>query len=76
MLVSGWIVWEAIERLDERPELLGGWMLAVAAVGLAVNAWRAAILLRSGRESLNVEAALRHVLADLSARSASSSRRS
>lgn len=65
VLVSGWIAWEAIQRLDERPKLLGGWMLAVAAVGIAVNAAAAAILMRSGRESLNVEAALRHVLADL-----------
>jgi cobalt-zinc-cadmium efflux system protein len=65
VLVSGWIAWEAIQRLDERPRLLGGWMLAVAAVGMAVNAAAAAILMRSGRESLNVEAALRHVLADL-----------
>ena len=65
VLVSGWIVWEAIDRLDERPDVLGGWMLAVAAAGLAVNALAAIILLRSGRESLNVEAAYRHVLADL-----------
>jgi cobalt-zinc-cadmium efflux system protein len=65
VLVSGWIAWEAIQRLDERPRLLGGWMLAVAAVGIAVNVAAAAILMRSGRESLNVEAALRHVLADL-----------
>ncbi len=65
VLVSGWIVWEAVARLDERPELLGGWMLGVAVVGLAVNAAAAAILARSGRESLNVEAAFRHVLADL-----------
>ncbi|HEY6076551.1 MAG TPA: cation diffusion facilitator family transporter [Gaiella sp.] len=65
VLVSGWIVWEAIDRLDERPDVLGGWMLAVGVVGLAVNALAATILLRSGRESLNVEAAYRHVLADL-----------
>lgn len=65
VVVSGWIVWEAIDRLDENRELLGGWMLVVAAVGLAVNAVAAAILARSGRESLNVEAAFRHVIADL-----------
>jgi cobalt-zinc-cadmium efflux system protein len=65
VLVSGWVVWEALQRLDDRPELLGGWMLAVAVSGVAVNAGAAVILLRSGRESLNIEAALRHVLADL-----------
>ena len=65
VLVSGWIAWEALQRLDERPELLGGWMLAIAAVGLAANVVAVAILARSGRESLNIEAALRHVFADL-----------
>src|SRR3712207_3257600 len=39
-------------------------MLAIAALGLLVNAAGATILYRSGRGSLNVEGALRHVLAD------------
>jgi cobalt-zinc-cadmium efflux system protein len=65
VLISGWIVWEAAQRFRDPPEVLGGWMLAVAVVGLAVNAVSALILMRSERESLNVEAALRHVLADL-----------
>ena len=65
VLISGWIVWEAIKRFDDTPQILGGWMLLVALLGLGVNACAAWILLRSGRESLNVEAALRHVFADL-----------
>lgn len=65
VLVSGWIVWEAIQRFGDTPEILGGWMLVVALVGLVVNVLAATILIRSGRESLNVEAALRHVVADL-----------
>jgi len=65
VLVSAWIVWEAIQRLDDPPEILGGWMLVVALAGLAVNATAAVILVRSGRQSLNVEAAFRHVIADL-----------
>ena len=65
VLVSGWIVWEAVQRLRNPPEILGGWMLVVALAGLAVNAISAVILLRSERESLNIEAALRHVVADL-----------
>jgi len=64
VLVSGWIVWEAIQRFGDTPQILGGWMLVVALVGLLVNAVAAAILIRSGRESLNIEAALRHVFAD------------
>ena len=64
VLVSAWIVWEAVRRLDDPPDILGGWMLVVALVGLTVNAVAATILLRSGRESLNVDAAFRHVIAD------------
>ena len=63
--VSGWIVWEALRRLDDPPEILGGWMLVVALAGLAVNAVSAAVLARSEGDSLNVDAALRHVIADL-----------
>ena len=65
VLIAGWIVWEAVGRFRDTPDVLGGWMLAVAVVGLAVNATSAAILVRSEHESLNMEAALRHVLADL-----------
>jgi cobalt-zinc-cadmium efflux system protein len=65
VIVSGWIVWEAVQRFRDPPEILGGWMLVVALAGLAVNAISGVILLRSEGESLNVEAALRHVVADL-----------
>jgi len=65
VLVSGWIVWEAVQRFRDPPEILAGWMLVVALAGLAVNAVSAVILMRSERESLNIEAALRHVVADL-----------
>lgn len=63
--VSLWIFYEAYRRLSDEPEVLGGWMLAVACVGLAVNVTAIAILHRSRGESLNVSAAFRHVLADL-----------
>ncbi|MGZ8688666.1 MAG: cation diffusion facilitator family transporter, partial [Gaiellaceae bacterium] len=65
VLVAAWVLFEAIRRLSDPPEVLGGWMLAVAVGGLAVNVGAFTILARSGRESLNVEAALRHVLADV-----------
>ncbi len=63
--IAIWIFIEAIGRLDDSPEILGGWMLAVALVGLAVNVVAASILARAAGESLNVQAALRHVFADL-----------
>ena len=63
--IAIWIFIEAIGRLDDPPDILGGWMLAVALVGLAVNVVAASILARAAGESLNVQAALRHVFADL-----------
>jgi cobalt-zinc-cadmium efflux system protein len=65
VVISIWIFYEAYRRLQEPPEILGGWMLAVAALGLVVNIAGAFILSRAEGESLNVEGALRHVLADL-----------
>ena len=63
--VSLWIFYEGIRRLQQPPEVLGGWMLVVAFVGLVVNVVGAVILLRTESESLNMQGALRHVLADL-----------
>ena len=62
--ISVWIFVEAYSRLREPPEILGGPMLVIAALGLLVNAAGAMILSRSGGSSLNVQGALRHVVAD------------
>jgi cobalt-zinc-cadmium efflux system protein len=63
--IAIWIFVEAAQRLRSPPEIRGGWMLAVAAVGLAGNGVAAAVLVRTGTANLNLRAALRHVLADL-----------
>jgi cobalt-zinc-cadmium efflux system protein len=63
--LSVWIFVEAARRLGDPPDVLGGWMLAVALAGVAVNLAAGGVLLRARAGSLNVEAALRHVLADL-----------
>ena len=62
--ISIWIFIEAYSRLREPSEILGGPMLAVAALGLVVNAAGAMILSRSAGENLNAQGALRHVIAD------------
>ena len=62
--ISIWIFVEALSRLREPPEILGGPMLAIAALGLIVNVVGAVVLSRSGGESLNMQGALRHVIAD------------
>lgn len=62
--LSGFIVYEAIDRFREPPVVLGGPMMAIAAGGLLVNLamlW----ILRAGRaHSLNVQGAWLHVLSD------------
>ena len=63
--ISIWIFIEAYRRIEEPPEILGGWMLVVAVFGLLVNVAGAVILSCSGEESLNVQGALRHVIADV-----------
>jgi len=63
--VSVAIVWGAVGRLSDPPEVLGGPMLAVALGGVAVNLIAFRLLSRSGGESMNVAAASLHVLADL-----------
>src|SRR5215210_2021993 len=62
--ISVWVFAEAYTRLKEPAEVLGGPMLGVAALGLLVNVVGAAILYGTGGDSLNVEGAMRHVLAD------------
>jgi cobalt-zinc-cadmium efflux system protein len=63
--VSIWIFVAAVGRLGDPPDVPGGWILVVGLAGLAVNVAAAWVLARAGTKSLNVRAALGHVLADL-----------
>ena len=63
--ISIWIFIEAADRFGDPPEIEAGLMLGIAVAGLVVNLLAARILWRHARQSLNVSAALRHVLADL-----------
>ena len=65
VLVSLWVVYEAIGRLDDPVEVMGGGMMAIAVLGLIINVVAFLVLWKGGGESLNVRAALRHVLGDL-----------
>ena len=62
--VAVWIGIEAVGRIGDAPSVEGGWLVAVAAAGIAVNALAAAILLRSARDNLNVRASVVHLGAD------------
>jgi len=68
LLVLGvWIVYGAIRRLIDPPEVKGGIMLVVALVGIMVNIFATLLLSRASRESINVRGAFVHVLNDLAA---------
>src|SRR5215207_9608420 len=64
VVLAIWIFVVAYGRLSDPPDVLGGWMLAVAFVGLAGNLTAAWMLTRTAHGSLNMQAALRHVTAD------------
>ncbi|HUW29839.1 MAG TPA: cation diffusion facilitator family transporter [Sulfuriferula sp.] len=58
------IVWEAIARLHAPQPVQGGAVMVIAAIGLVVNIFVAYQLTR-GEQTLNVRAALLHVLGDM-----------
>ena len=65
LALTAWIGIEAVRRLLDPVEVLGGPMLVVAVIGLAINT--AALLLLHGgdRHNLNMRGAALHVLGDL-----------
>jgi cobalt-zinc-cadmium efflux system protein len=67
LVVGVVIVYTAVRRLVDPPEVRGGIVLVVALAGIAVNFAAAAILHRPSRSSLNVRGAFLHVVTDLAA---------
>lgn len=65
ILIVAWIVYEAVHRLLQPVEVLGGIMLIIAGLGLVVNVVAFWILHRGENASLNLRAASLHVLGDL-----------
>lgn len=63
--VAGYVIYEAVQRLQEPPEVLSGPMLVVAVLGLVVNVIGWWLLREGAEESINVEGAYLEVLADL-----------
>ena len=65
-LIAGWILFEAYHRIRfPESEVIGLPVLLVGIGGFIVNVLAAWILHRSSGESMNVEGAFQHVLADL-----------
>ena len=65
LIISFWIVWEALARFRAPESIAGGLMLVFAVVGLIVNAVAVWILHGVHHESLNVRGAYLHVLGDM-----------
>ncbi len=65
IVVVGWILVEAVERLMAPVQVAGGTMMAVAVAGLLVNLVAFAILHGGDRDNLNLRGAVLHVLSDL-----------
>lgn len=64
LAAAGWIVAEAFDRLRHPADVRGGWLLAVALAGLAVNLGSLVVLRRAAGESLNMRAAVAHMTLD------------
>jgi cobalt-zinc-cadmium efflux system protein len=67
LVVGVVIVYTAVRRLVDPPEVRGGLVLVVALVGVAVNLVATALLARHSRDSLNVRGAFLHLATDLAA---------
>ena len=65
LILSAWIIWEAIPRFSAPEPLDAGLMLGIAVAGLIINGVAAWILHPSHATSLNVRGAYLHVLGDL-----------
>ena len=63
--ISLYILYEAYQRFRNPPEVESGWMLGVAAVGLAVNLAGMYVLRAGSQESLNMKGAYFEVLSDM-----------
>lgn len=64
LLLAGWIIVEAVQRLLVPQPIEAGTMLLIAVLGLVVNIIAFAIL-QQGESNINVRAAAAHVLGDL-----------
>jgi cobalt-zinc-cadmium efflux system protein len=64
LVIAGVIVWRAVVRIGDDPEVAGVELVAFALTGLAVNLVSAALLHGGQRDNLNVRGAYYHVVGD------------
>jgi cobalt-zinc-cadmium efflux system protein len=65
LVLAGLIVYEAIRRLVEPPDVEGWAVLGVALAGVAVNLVATWLLAKAKRENMAVEGSFQHIITDL-----------
>jgi cobalt-zinc-cadmium efflux system protein len=65
VLLAVWIIWEAIHRLRDPVQVMGGTLMIVAVGGLLVNIIAFLVLHGGSKEDLNMQGALWHVAGDM-----------
>jgi cobalt-zinc-cadmium efflux system protein len=63
-LISGFLIFESIDRFHAPPDVKGVWVFWIAAIGLASNLASLYFLHKSAKHNLNVKSAYLHVLTD------------
>ena len=64
LIAIGAIAWEAIRRFNQPQEIPGGTMMAVAALGVVINAATALLFIKGRKSDLNIKGAFLHMAAD------------
>jgi cobalt-zinc-cadmium efflux system protein len=64
LVATGGIIWEAIRRFQSPSPILGGTVMIVAAVGIAVNGGTALLFMAGRHGDLNVRGAFLHMASD------------
>jgi cobalt-zinc-cadmium efflux system protein len=63
-LLTGFLIFESIERFQNPPDVKGVWVFWIALIGLGANLSSLYFLHRSSKENLNIRSAYLHVLTD------------
>lgn len=64
LVASGAIVWEAIQRFSQPPEVAGMTVTLVAGVGIVINGLSAWLFVKGSKGDLNIRGAYLHMAAD------------
>src|SRR5713101_7788080 len=65
LVISALVAFEAVSRLIHPLPVTGGIVVAVAAVGVAVNVAATWVMAKANRDSINVRGAFAHIVTDL-----------